>query len=145
MKRSILALTLLMAACLGWSPIHLPGEGGGVQPEMTQEQLAQQQMNYQGPLPTVGDVPAMTSPTPTEEVRSDPEASAVVSSTLDSDPQAEQIVRQAGEPKPVPNRTNSLLLGLLFVALGVGSVWGFRAWVGRQVPPMPTKSNKAKW
>lgn len=143
--RTVFAVALLMAAASGWAPINLPGEGGPVLPPATEEQLAQQQMNYQGTLPTVGEVPEVTSLGHVPDVRSDPEASSVVASTMENDPVAAEIVKQAGEAKPARNPGGSFLLGFLFLCLGIGSVWGVRAWVGRQVPPMPTSSNKTKW
>lgn len=132
------------ALALSWASLALAlGEGrppgAEYYPEMTQDQVAEQQ-SHQDQMGEVGVVPGDTEVYAPSETDAAPQAQDVVSNA--SQERAAATVKQAGHKK---SASTFPWWGLAtFAALGAGGALGVRQWVVKNVPDMPPPP-KRRW
>lgn len=135
---------LLVTLSLAWAGMALAiGEGrppgAEFYPEMTQDQVAEQQ-SHQDTMGEVGVVPEDTEvPAPTSGEAA-PAAEGVVSGADQG--RAAGTVRKAGAVKSAQGFPWWGLAA--FAAVGAGGAFGLRHWVGKNVPDMPANV-KPRW
>ncbi len=141
------AFCLMLTCLVRWcpAPIRDDDPSVGYQPELSQEEVAQQQA-LQRQIGVVGEVPTIKRDVPyqREEVKGESSGALQAAAAQLNNPVAAENIVNAPKQQSGSSLWKYFLWGFAALCLGIGAMKGARYWMDRTIPvPAPTK--KPNW
>ncbi len=141
----IVMAAMICASC--WAPMKDPRQNVKINPEATAAQLAEMQ-RLQKTQGEVGYVPPVTDRPDVDSAQSDPSAKNTMAGAMSrmggNDPSQKALLEADKKIHESPFALGGAgLWGILFLGLGMGSVFAVRQWANKNIPKMPRKRSGA--
>ena len=146
MRKLGVLFAILSIAALSPAPIReAPPPGTKVLPKQSQAQLVEEQ-RHQQVQKEVGMVPQVTDRPEAQSQNSAPDAAKTLQQAEAASQKGEEVVRKAS--KELEHQSGGMPMifwGILFIALGFGSVYAFRYWMAKNVPMPGDTKHRVTW